>query len=72
LDTYYSEVAALSVKAGASMVNDISAGNLDENIRNAFEIYAKRVDKNRTFIDFANIKKIMDGEQNKKGHYFIN
>ena len=32
VDTYYSEVAALSVKAGASMVNDISAGNLDENM----------------------------------------
>jgi dihydropteroate synthase len=32
VDTYYNEVAALSVKAGASMVNDISAGNLDENM----------------------------------------
>lgn len=30
IDTYYSEVAARSVAAGASIVNDISAGRMDE------------------------------------------
>ncbi len=32
IDTYYSEVAAFSVKAGASVVNDISSGELDKNM----------------------------------------
>ncbi len=32
IDTYYSEVAAEAVRAGASMVNDISAGGLDGNM----------------------------------------
>lgn len=32
IDTYYSEVAAKAVESGASMVNDISAGNLDGNM----------------------------------------
>lgn len=30
IDTYYSKVAAAAVAAGACMVNDISAGNMDE------------------------------------------
>lgn len=30
IDTYYSEVAAAAVNAGASIINDISAGNLDD------------------------------------------
>lgn len=30
VDTYYSKVAAAAVAAGASIVNDISAGNMDE------------------------------------------
>jgi dihydropteroate synthase len=30
IDTYYGEVAAAAVKAGATIVNDISAGNMDE------------------------------------------
>ncbi|RYY49389.1 MAG: dihydropteroate synthase [Chitinophagaceae bacterium] len=30
VDTYYSKVAASAVSAGASIVNDISAGNMDE------------------------------------------
>lgn len=29
IDTYYSEVAAAAVNAGASIINDISAGNMD-------------------------------------------
>ena len=32
IDTYYSEVAAEAVNAGASLVNDISSGTLDENM----------------------------------------
>jgi dihydropteroate synthase len=32
IDTYYSKVAAEAVAAGASIVNDISAGNMDENM----------------------------------------
>ena len=32
IDTYYSEVAAEAVDAGASLVNDISSGTLDENM----------------------------------------
>lgn len=32
VDTYYSEVATEAVKAGASLVNDISSGTLDENM----------------------------------------
>lgn len=32
IDTYYAEVAAEAVNAGASLVNDISAGTLDENM----------------------------------------
>jgi dihydropteroate synthase len=32
IDTYYSKVATAAVEAGAAMVNDISAGNIDENI----------------------------------------
>lgn len=32
IDTYYGEVAERSINAGASIVNDISAGNLDENM----------------------------------------
>lgn len=32
IDTYYSEVAAKSVNAGASIVNDISAGSMDNNM----------------------------------------
>lgn len=32
VDTYYSKVAAESVAAGASIVNDISAGSMDENM----------------------------------------
>lgn len=32
IDTYFSEVAAQAVSAGASIVNDISAGNLDSNM----------------------------------------
>ncbi|MGB3008153.1 MAG: dihydropteroate synthase [Chitinophagaceae bacterium] len=32
IDTYYSQVAAEAVNAGASIVNDISAGSLDENM----------------------------------------
>jgi len=31
-DTYYSEVAAAAVDAGASVINDISAGNMDKNM----------------------------------------
>jgi dihydropteroate synthase len=30
IDTYYSKVAAIAIESGADMVNDISAGNLDE------------------------------------------
>jgi len=30
IDTYYSKVSAVAVSAGASIVNDISAGNMDE------------------------------------------
>jgi len=32
IDTYYSEVAIASVNAGAGIVNDISAGNIDNNM----------------------------------------
>jgi dihydropteroate synthase len=32
VDTYYSKVAAAAVAAGAAMVNDISAGNMDKNM----------------------------------------
>lgn len=32
IDTYYSKVAAEAVAAGAAMVNDVSAGTLDENM----------------------------------------
>jgi dihydropteroate synthase len=32
VDTFYSEVAKAAVNAGASLVNDISAGNIDEQI----------------------------------------
>jgi dihydropteroate synthase len=32
IDTYHSKVALESVKAGASIVNDISAGNMDDNM----------------------------------------
>lgn len=32
IDTYYSKVADEAVAAGASIVNDISAGNMDENL----------------------------------------
>jgi dihydropteroate synthase len=32
IDTYYSKVAAEAVNAGASLVNDISSGTLDENM----------------------------------------
>ena len=32
IDTFYSEVAAQAVEAGASIVNDISAGNMDSNM----------------------------------------
>ena len=32
IDTYYSEVAGISVQSGVSMVNDISAGELDNNM----------------------------------------
>jgi dihydropteroate synthase len=32
IDTYYSKVAAESVAAGASIINDISAGSMDENM----------------------------------------
>ena len=32
IDTWYADVAVEAVAAGASMVNDISAGNLDENM----------------------------------------
>jgi len=32
IDTYYSEVALAAVKAGASIVNDVSAGNMDSNM----------------------------------------
>ncbi len=32
IDTYYSEVANIAVAAGASIVNDISAGSMDENM----------------------------------------
>jgi dihydropteroate synthase len=38
IDTFRSEVANRCVSAGASMINDISGGNLDENM---FEIVAK-------------------------------
>jgi dihydropteroate synthase len=30
IDTYYSKVAAIAIESGADMVNDISAGNFDE------------------------------------------
>ena len=32
IDTYYSKVAAAAVAAGASIINDISAGNMDEDM----------------------------------------
>ncbi|MBK5270635.1 MAG: dihydropteroate synthase [Bacteroidia bacterium] len=32
IDTYYSKVASAAISAGASIVNDISAGNMDENM----------------------------------------
>lgn len=32
IDTFYSDVASKAVEAGASLVNDISAGNLDESM----------------------------------------
>jgi len=32
IDTYYSEVAAAAIQSGASIVNDISAGNLDSDM----------------------------------------
>src|SRR6185503_13631220 len=32
IDTYYSSVAAAAVNAGASLVNDISAGEMDKNM----------------------------------------
>lgn len=32
IDTYYSEVAGIAVQSGASIVNDISAGELDNNM----------------------------------------
>lgn len=32
VDTYYSDVAEVAVKAGASIINDISAGSIDKNI----------------------------------------
>lgn len=32
VDTYYSHVAEVAVKAGASIINDISAGSIDKNI----------------------------------------
>lgn len=32
VDTYYSEVAAACVQAGADIINDISAGSMDENL----------------------------------------
>ena len=32
IDTYYANVAKLSVEAGASIVNDVSAGSLDDNM----------------------------------------
>jgi dihydropteroate synthase len=32
IDTFYSQVAKLAVQAGASIVNDISAGNIDHNM----------------------------------------
>jgi dihydropteroate synthase len=35
IDTYYSKVAAEAVAAGASIVNDISAGNMDEDMISA-------------------------------------
>lgn len=35
IDTYYSTVATASVKAGASIVNDISAGNMDDTMLEA-------------------------------------
>ncbi len=38
IDTFRSKVAALSIEAGAAMINDISAGNLEPDI---FEIAAK-------------------------------
>ncbi len=32
IDTFYAKVAEESVKAGAALINDVSAGNLDENM----------------------------------------
>lgn len=32
VDTYYAQVAEMAVKAGASIINDISAGSIDKNI----------------------------------------
>ena len=32
IDTFYSKIAIASVEAGASIINDISAGNMDENM----------------------------------------
>ena len=32
IDTYYSKVAAAAVSAGASFINDVSAGSIDENM----------------------------------------
>lgn len=38
IDTFYSEVAAACIASGAAMINDISAGSLDEKM---FEVIAK-------------------------------
>jgi len=37
VDTFRSQVAELSIKAGAAMINDISAGNMDENMFNTMK-----------------------------------